>query len=173
MSPSSKVSSLKDFQTLKPFFQIPPQRILIFGRGKLDIGTHIRTSVCWTERWPDCLDCLEGRKCCACMAAQPEVQKQCWCPTPPSIPASPRDGRIRISHSTVNLSGLIHHSEVPEWCEQAERECEEEMPKGCFSNIKRNWILCYLTCVVSQAAHGLLMDRCNRIGSPLASPRWG
>ncbi len=92
----------------------------------------------------------------------------CWCPTPPSIPGSPQDGCIRISHSTVNLNGLIYHSTVTEgWERQRERAWEERErdADGCFFNIRRNWILHYLTCAVSQAAPRLLMACCNRIGS--------
>ena len=95
---------------------------------------------------------------------------RCWCPTPASIRGFPRDERIRISHSIVNLNGLIHHSKVTEWCEQ-QREKKKSMrererdAKGCFFNIKWNWIPHYRTSAVSQAAPRLLMKSCNRIGS--------
>lgn len=108
-----------------------------------------------------------------CLAAQPEVQRWCVCVVLMSHsskhhPGSPRDGRIRISHSIVNLNGLIHHSKVREWCEQQRKKSVRETEsdaKGCFFNIKWNWILHYLTCAVSQAAPRLLMESCNRIGS--------
>lgn len=82
-----------------------------------------------------------------------------------AFPGSPQDGPIRISHSTVNLNSLIHHSVVTDWCEQQRERAwaRKRDAKGCFFNIQRNWNLRYLACVISQAAHRLLMESCNRI----------